>query len=109
MSIVLNLGHEYAVFVLAFHATELTIRNWNIPSLVDFIESLTWEQEKLVVMATIKPSKDKSLVVIDLEVDSKGNKNDKKPPKLKGDMSKSHEESSNSKKITPKRRKVKVK
>ena len=98
LSIFLKLGHEYAVFVSAFHATKLTIRNWKIPSLVYFIESLTQEQEKLVLMGNLKPSKDKYLVVGNYKVNSKENNKDKKPPDKKGDKSKSQEESSNSQK-----------
>ena len=98
LSIFLKLGHEYVVFVSAFHATKLRIRNWKIPSLVDFIESLTREQEKLVLMGTLKPSKDKYLVVGNYKVNSKQKNKDKKPPDKKGDKSKSQEESSNSQK-----------
>ena len=61
-------------------------------SLVDFMESLTQEQDKLVLMGTIKPSKDKALVVGYFKVNSKDKKKAKKPPDKKGD------ESSNSKK-----------
>ena len=43
-----------------------------MPSLVDFMESLTQEKEKLVTMETIKPSKDQALVVGDSKMDSKG-------------------------------------
>ena len=67
-----------------------------MPSLVDFMESLNREKEKLVMMGTIKPSKDQVLVARDSKVDSKGKK-DKKPLDQKGDKFKSHEESSNSK------------
>ena len=62
------------------------------------MEFLTQEQDKLVLMCTIKPSKDKALVARDFKFDSKGNKKSKKYPDKKGDKSKSHEESSNSKK-----------
>ena len=62
------------------------------------MESLTQEKDKLVMMDTIKPSKDQTLVVGDSKVDSKGKKKVKKPLGQKRDQSKSHEESSNSKK-----------
>ena len=45
-----------------------------MPSLADFMESLTQEQDKLVMMGTIKPSKDQYLVAGDSKVDSKRNK-----------------------------------
>ena len=64
------------------------------------MESLTQEQDKLVMMGTIKPSKDQALVVGYSKMDSKGKKNanPKKPLDQKKDKSKSHEESSNFKK-----------
>ena len=68
-------------------------------SLEDFIESLTQEQDKLILMGTIKLPKDQDLVNGYSKVDSKGNNNSNKPrDKKKWDKSKSHEESSNSKK-----------
>ena len=54
LSILSNLGPEYLVFVLTFHLGKLTVRKWRIPSLVDFMESLTQEQDKLVQMGNIK-------------------------------------------------------
>ena len=51
-----------------------------MPSLSYFMESLTQEQDKLVMMGTIKPSKDQALVAVDSRVDSKVKKKDKKPP-----------------------------
>ena len=80
------------MFVSTFHATKLTVRNWNMPSLAYFMESLAQEQDKLVLMGTIKPSKYQALVAKDSKVDSKGNKKAKKPPDKKRDKSKSHEE-----------------
>ena len=54
-----------------------------MPSLAYFMESLTWEKDKLVLMVTIKPSKDQALVDGDSKVDSKGKKKAKKPPDKK--------------------------
>ena len=62
------------------------------------MESLTQEQDKLVMMGTIKTCKDQYLVVGDSKVDSKGKEKVKKPLDQNGDKSKSHEESSKSKK-----------
>ena len=42
-----------------------------MPKLSEFMESLTQEQDKLVMMGTIKPSKDQDLVAGDSRVDSK--------------------------------------
>ena len=57
-SILSKLGPEYSVFVSTFHATKLVVRNWRIPSLDAFIDSLTQEQDKLVQMGTLSSSKD---------------------------------------------------
>ena len=56
------------------------------------MESLTQEQDKLVMMGTIKPSKDKDLVGGDSRVDSKRKKKSKNPPEQNRDKSKSQEE-----------------
>ena len=59
-----------------------------MPSLADFMESLTQEKDKLVMMGTIKPSKEKALVA----GDSKRKKKSKKPPEQKRDKKQSPEE-----------------
>ena len=59
MAILLNIGPKYLVFFSTFHATKLTAQAWKIPKLADFMESLSQEQDKLVMMGTIKPSKEK--------------------------------------------------
>ena len=74
MAILLKLGPDYSVFFSTFHATKLTARSWNMPKLAEFMESLTQEQDKLVMMGTIKPSKYQDLVVGDSRVDSKRKK-----------------------------------
>ena len=53
------------------------------------MESLTREQDKLVMMGTIKPSKDQALVAGDLKVDSKSKKKAKNPHEQKEDKEKS--------------------
>ena len=53
------------------------------------MESLTQEQDKLVMMGTINSSKDQALVAGDSRVDSKGKKKTKKPPEQKRDKNKS--------------------
>ena len=97
MAILSKLGPNYLVFVSTFHATKLIARAWKMPSLADFMESLK-EQDKLVMMGTIKPSKDQALVTGDSRVGSKRKKKDKNPPEQKRDMSKSQEEPQGSKK-----------
>ena len=46
-----------------------------MPKLAEFMESLTQEQDKFVMMGTIKPSKDQALVAGDSRVDSESKKN----------------------------------
>ena len=62
-----------------------------MPKLAEFMESLTQEQDKMVMMGNIKPSKDQDLVAKDLRVDSKGKKKAKKAPEQKRDKKKSQE------------------
>ena len=50
-----------------------------MPNIVEFMESLAQEKDKFVMMGTIKPSKDQSMVARDSRVDSKGKKKDKNP------------------------------
>ena len=66
-----------------------------MPNITDFMESLTQEQDKSVMM---KPSKDQTLVAGDSRVDSKRKKKDKNTPEQKRDKNKSHEEPQGSKK-----------
>ena len=50
MAILSKLGPNYSVFVLTFHATKLTAQSWKMPKIAEFMESLTQEQDKLVLM-----------------------------------------------------------
>ena len=63
MFILSKLGLEYSVFVSTFHSSMLTAQNWRMPSLENFMESLTQEKDKLVQMGKLKYSKDQALVV----------------------------------------------
>ena len=74
MAILSKLGLDDSVFVSTFHATKLIAQAWKMLKLADFTESLTQEQDKLVMMGTIKPSKEQYLVVGDSGVDSKRKK-----------------------------------
>ena len=71
MTILSKLGTDYLVFFFTFYATKLTSRTYKMPNIVEFMESLTQEQDKFVTMGTIKASKEKALVAGDLKVDSK--------------------------------------
>ena len=68
------------------------------------MESLTQEQDKLVMMGTIKPSNYQALVVGDSNMDSKSKKKDKKPPEQRRDKNKSQEEPQGSKKNSQKKK-----
>ena len=43
LTILSNIGTNYSVFVSTFNATKLTAQTWKIPTLTDFMESLTEE------------------------------------------------------------------
>ena len=43
LSILSKLWPKYSVYVLTFHSSKLTTRNWKMHALVDFMESLTQE------------------------------------------------------------------
>ena len=105
LAILSKLGPDYSVFVSTFYATKLTARTWKMPSLADFMESLTQEQDKLVMMGTIKPSKYQALIAGDLKVDSKIKKKAKNPPEQKRDKKRSLEEPQGSKKNNQKKKK----
>ena len=63
-----------------------------MPKIVDFMESLTQDKYKLLMMGTIKHSKGQALVARDSKVDSKRKKKYKNPHEKKRDRSKSQEE-----------------
>ena len=82
-------------------------QTWKMPSLADFMESLTQEQDKMVMMGTIKPSKDQALVSGDSRVDSKSKKKAKNTPEQNRDKNNSQEEPQCSKKNSQKKNKNK--
>ena len=104
MAILSKLGPNYSMFVSTFYAKKLTARTWKMPSLAYFMESLTQEQDKLVMMGTIKPSKDQALVARDSRVDSKRKKKAKNPPEQMRDKNKSLKEPQGSKKNNQKKK-----
>eukprot|EP00253_Pinus_taeda_P006200 PITA_06200 len=64
--IISKLGPEYSVFVSTFHSVRLaTGKSYTMPSLQEFMESLIFEQDKLIGMGKIKPSKAHALAVHD--------------------------------------------
>ena len=61
-----KLGPEYSIFVSAFNSVSLTIgKSYTMPSLKEFMESLTFEQDKLIGMGKTKPPKVHALAVHD--------------------------------------------
>ena len=104
LAILSKLGPNCSVFFFSFHATKLTARAWKMTKLAEFMESLTQEQDKLVMMGTIKPSKYQALVSGDSRVDSKSKKKDKNPPTQKRDKNKSEEDPQGSKKNSQKKK-----
>jgi hypothetical protein len=66
LTILSKLGPEFSVFVSTFHSVKFTSgATWKMPSLEDFIESLTQEQTKLINMGKIKGPKAHALTVQD--------------------------------------------
>ena len=66
LSIIFKIRSEYSFFISMFHSVRLTSgKNWTMPTLDIFIEYMTQEQYKLIIMGKIKGSKAHSLVVHD--------------------------------------------
>jgi hypothetical protein len=66
LTILSELGPEFLVFISTFHSVKFTSgATWKIPSLKEFIESLTQEQTKLINMGKIKGPKAHALTVKD--------------------------------------------
>jgi hypothetical protein len=66
LTILSKLGPKYLVFLSTFHLVRFTSRaTWKMPSLEDFIESLTQEQNKLINMGKIKGPKAHALTMHD--------------------------------------------
>jgi hypothetical protein len=66
LTILSKLGPEFFVFVSTFHSVIFSSgATWKMPSLEDFIESLTKEQTNLINMGTIKGPRAHELIVKD--------------------------------------------
>ena len=66
LSTMSKLGPEYSIFVSTFHTVRLTTgKSYTMPSLKEFMESLIFEQDKLIGMGKIKPPKAHALAVHD--------------------------------------------
>jgi hypothetical protein len=66
LTILSKLGLEFSVFFSTFHSIRFTFgATWKIPSLEEFIKSLTQEQTKLINMGKNKGPKVNELIVKD--------------------------------------------
>jgi hypothetical protein len=66
LTILSKFGPEFSVFVSTFHSVKFASRaTWKMPSLEEFIESLTQEQTNLINMGKIKGPKAHALTVQD--------------------------------------------
>jgi hypothetical protein len=64
LTILSKIGTKLSVFVTTFHTVRFSsAATWKMPSLEDFIESLTQEQTKLINMGTIKGPRAHALTV----------------------------------------------
>jgi hypothetical protein len=58
LTILAKLGPEYVVYVSTFHSSRCLMgTNWKMPTMDQFIDSLTHEQEKLIHMGLIEDPK----------------------------------------------------
>ena len=65
-TILSKLGPKFSVFVSTFHSIKFASRDiWKMPSLEDFIESLTQEKANLINIGIIKGQRENSLTVHD--------------------------------------------
>jgi hypothetical protein len=66
LNILSKLGPEFSIFIYTFHSFRFSSgATWKMPSLEDFIESLTQEQTKLINMGKIKGPKVHALTMKD--------------------------------------------
>ena len=66
LTILSKIGPEFSVFVSTFHSFRFASRaTWKMPSLEDFIESLTQKQTKLINIDAIKGPRENALTVHD--------------------------------------------
>jgi hypothetical protein len=66
LTILSKIGPKFSVFLSTFHSVRFTSgATWKMPSLEEFIESLTQEQTKLINMGTIKGPRAHALIVHD--------------------------------------------
>jgi 3-dehydroquinate synthase class II len=67
ITILSKIGLEFSIFVSKFCSSRFASRaTWKMPSLEDFIESMTQEQTKLINMGKMKGSKAYALTLHDV-------------------------------------------
>lgn len=91
LSILSKLGSQFSVFVSTFHSVRMSIPRWKFPTLSDFIEALTQEENKLFQMGAIKTSRDLALLAGESSgANDKGGQKGKgkKPSRSKNDKQK---------------------
>jgi hypothetical protein len=75
LTILAKLGPEYVVYVSNFHSGRCLFgTNWKMPTLAQFIESLTQEKTKLIQMGLMKDPKAHALTMHDGKGSSKQNR-----------------------------------
>jgi hypothetical protein len=75
LTILAKLGPKYVVYVSNFHSSRCLFgTNWKMPTLAQFIESLTKEQTKLIHMGLMKDPKAHALTMHDGKGSSKHNR-----------------------------------
>jgi hypothetical protein len=80
LTILAKLGPKYVVYVSTFHSGRYLLGSkWKMPTMEQFIDSLTHEQEKLIQMGLIKEPKAHALTM----QDGKGSSNKKSKQKGK--------------------------
>ena len=74
LTILARLGPRYVVYIFTFHLGRYLIgTNWKMPTMDQFIDSLTHEQKKLIQMGLIKDPKAHALTMHDGKGSSKQN------------------------------------
>ena len=70
LAILSKLSADYSVFVSTFQIVKLATPNWKMPTLDAFIQSLTYENDKLIQMGIIRSPKDQALVARGAKVEN---------------------------------------
>jgi hypothetical protein len=82
LTIISKLGPDLSVFISTFHSVRFTSRStWKMPSLEDFIESMTQEKTKLINMGKKSKAQRRmhllckmaAINIINLNIKTKGN------------------------------------